>query len=921
MIRPWAYLDPKDRETFRTVIAFLNKRLAEQGTIDWALKLQLGQRIERLAVEDLLTGPGARDLVEPWASAWRLIEESWSQPQSQGRDGTAIYGIQKRLRAGDRSGAVVSAIVDLVAPRLKVEPINAWRWNHVKKPRKPKTIDHIVSAGLTSGDLVDLNVLELAKLNDLAFLASLANALEAAVNHGLDMARRLGWTEARSFTGLGFLYRVYYTQPTRRGGEDGELDAFHHGIAPSVKLLHAVVRKISDLDPATTQNFALRWRSNGSPVHLRLWAAMSREAQVTPADEVADFLIALDQDRFWDVHGFSEITELRAVRFRDMNAGAQKVIVARIKRGPPRDHWPKKVDPAEVKKAQLYWSLRELRRIEVGGGVLPHRAKAWLEAHAAQFAELAEMRIDEGFAGGVTFSRREAKPDAKFDTLSGVERLRALEVALGTGRRGWDDDPAESADDWINQQGNADKVLADFETNNNGGDEFPKVWNRFGWAHRPRQQDGQAQQDAELSAKADRVLGLLNQLSDATLSSAIEGICAWLDAWEKHAVKLPLALPIWLRLWPIAVEVTNRKPDENRDEDLTVIANANDDENDRHGSAALNTPAGKLAGVFFEAWRTHTGPLKPFHDGGDLRQMRDTLIATDGRSGLLVRYRMIEYLPYFLSADPDWAKEHLITPLRKDDGAALALWQAVGRNRFVGRKVLEGIGTVMAERANDRRLGRETRRRLVFFLVIESLHAFRDGRDPAVPNPRIQQMLRTLDDEVRASAANAIQQFVRELSAKATTNAPEDSEEQEDPASAAALFRTAAAPFLREIWPQERSLATPGVSGALADLPATSGEAFAEAVDAIARFLVPFECWSMINYGLYGDEGEAKKLSVIDDEAKAQALLKLLDLTIGTSEGAVIPHDLTDALDQIRSVAQRAAEQPSFRRLAAAARR
>ncbi len=178
-----------------------------------------------------------------------------------------------------------------------------------------------------------------------------------------------------------------------------------------------------------------------------------------------------------------------------------------------------------------------------------------------------------------------------------------------------------------------------------------------------------------------------------------------------------------------------------------------------------------------------------------------------------------------------------------------------------------------------------------------------------------------LDVEVRASAANAIQQFVRELSAKAATNAPEGREEQEDPASAAALFRTAAAPFLRDVWPQERSLATPGVSGALADLPATSGEAFAEAVDAVARFLLPFDCWSMVDYGLYGGEGEPKELAIINDEAKAQALLKLLDLTIGTSEGAVIPHDLTDALDQIRSVAPALADSPVFRRLSAAARR
>jgi hypothetical protein len=325
--------------------------------------------------------------------------------------------------------------------------------------------------------------------------------------------------------------------------------------------------------------------------------------------------------------------------------------------------------------------------------------------------------------------------------------------------------------------------------------------------------------------------------------------------------------------------------------------------------------------VFLAACPSLPSGAEAFPADSMQKQMRDIVIAAEGRSGLIAKHRMIGALPYFLRADPDWAKKHLIAPLLKDDGAALALWRAVARSRYVNREVLESIGADMAERAIDRRLGRETRCRLVFFLVVDSLHGFRNGEKPAVSNPRIQQMLRTLDDEVRASAANAIQQFVRDLSAKAGTNAPEDGEEQEDPASAAALFRTAAAPFLREVWPQERSLATPGVSGALADLPATSGEAFAEAVDTIARFLVPFECWSMIDYGLYGDEGKAKKLAIINDEAKAQALLKLLDLTIGTSEGAVIPHDLTDALDQIRSVAPALVESPVFRRLSTAARR
>jgi hypothetical protein len=279
---------------------------------------------------------------------------------------------------------------------------------------------------------------------------------------------------------------------------------------------------------------------------------------------------------------------------------------------------------------------------------------------------------------------------------------------------------------------------------------------------------------------------------------------------------------------------------------------------------------------------------------------------------LIARHRLVEELPYFLRADRNWTQQHLIAPLLNDDGASLALWRAIARRTHFN-EVLQIIGGAMAERATDRRLGRETRQRLVFSLVVESMHAFRENRSPAIPNPRIQQMLRLLDDEVRAAAANTIPQFIRDLSKKQTAG--------ENTPSAADLFRSAAGPVLREVWPQERSLATPGVSSALSDLPATSGEAFAEAVEAIDRFLVPFQCWSMINYGLYGEDSGTRKLALIDSEAKAKALLHLLDLTVGSVEGAVIPHDLTDALDQIRSVAPSLTEKPAFRRLSTVARR
>jgi hypothetical protein len=104
-------------------------------------------------------------------------------------------------------------------------------------------------------------------------------------------------------------------------------------------------------------------------------------------------------------------------------------------------------------------------------------------------------------------------------------------------------------------------------------------------------------------------------------------------------------------------------------------------------------------------------------------------------------------------------------------------------------------------------------------------------------------------------------------------------------------------------------------------MPAIAKGAFAEAVDAIDRFLVPFDCWSMLDYGLYGDEDGESKLAGIDTEEKAAALLQLLDRTIGTSEAAVVPYDLATAPDQVEAISPRLVESSIFRRLAAAARR
>ena len=908
-MRPrWANLNELDRAAYRATITFLVGRLEERATVDWALRLKPNDTIKRLALLELIDSPDGRKISEPWRSAWRLIEESWNNPEVDGHTSTGAYDAQHRLRAGDRSGSLITAIVKLVAPRLKIEPFSGLHLHYRKLPRRPKKVEDLFVARLTSGEIIDPGVLELGGLTDRSFLLSLALGLDAAVVRGLDIARRIGWCGEGNLWQLGGLHRVYYVPVAERADGEHEPDEFHQGIAPSVKLLHAVVSRFVDIDNPSAIEFVRRWKLTNSPILLRLWAALSKDSRVAPANEVSALLMSLDDRRFWNLHNYPEITELRAKRFGELEHQEQAALTARIRKRPPRNQWPRKADANRVKNDRLYWAVRELQRIKITGALLPKREKAWLDARIHEFPALAQMtRLDDGFLNTPKARWVPPNPDSRYDLLAGEERLKALQASLSSARGGWDDDPATRAADWIRQPKNPVQVLVDLESISDGGAAFPRVWEQFGWAHSPATGQDEDTTQRDLTVESARVLSIIDKLPEATVRQAIDGISHWLFEWKRRVVVLPEGPSVWLKLWPIAVEATNAQQPIEEEIHLNTVVQSSDD----HGPMdldTLNTPAGELVGVFLAACPND----RPFDVDGAPRRMRDAIIAVTGRSGLIARHRMIEVLPYFLRAAPDWTREHLITPLIADNSEAIALWRAIARQTHFS-DVLKIIGGPMAERATDRRLGRETRCSLVFSLVIECLHAFREQREPAVSYARIQQMIRLLDDEVRACGAEAVQRFVHDISASREGGQASPSPED--------LFRAAAAPFLQLVWPQERSLATPGVSRSLANVPATAREAFAEAVETIEHFLVPFECWDMLDYGLYGEEDDKPKLSTIDNHEKAAAFLRLLDLTIGSAEGSVIPYDLADALDQVRRVAPNLAKNQVFRRLATAARR
>ncbi|MCY3839116.1 MAG: hypothetical protein OXH09_10810, partial [Gammaproteobacteria bacterium] len=741
--------------------------------------------------------------------------------------------------------------------------------------------------------LVKPQDLGLLGVKSIEFLMAVANTLEASMRYGMDAGRRIGWDGGEQLWPLGQLHRIEYND------ERNDADEFHSGIAPVVKLLYRVVEHLAELDAEAASPFVKGWGLQRSPIDVRLWAASAKNRALASPREVGEFLLSLDDRQFWDLHVHPEIAAMRARRYSELDLQTQAAIVSRLREKPPRSHWPKQAEPDRVKEAREFWAARELRRIELAGGSLGAPAAVWLSSRVDQFKELAELGLEEGLPVGARAEWiGEAAPDRRYDSLRGETRLRALERAWGTKTDHWRGDPARS---WLREGRNSRDTLDDLKSGDIRPDEYPALWNQFGMAHAPTE-------DAECNRReAETVLALVRQLSLDTMQKAIQGLSEWFNAWSLVVVGVDGWEETWLHVWPAAVSATNAYYKDDDEGNLSVVVSGGDPDAPMDLDV-VNTEAGHLVGVFLQACPTiESDEQNPFENNVGLGRVRDELVRTQGQALLIARHRLTAALHYFVQADEAWAKANLVDPLVADNANTPALWRAVS-SRVLRRDVLKLIGRHVAERATDRKLDGDTRRRLLRSLVGEALGAFLEQREPAVGHARLHQVLRLVEDEMRSSAAHVVVDFIEQVGDMQGRNAAD-------------VFLTAGARFLEEVWPRDRSLVTPGVAKAFAELPAASGEAFSAAVDAVMSLLVPFDCHMLMDFGFGTGRTEGEGLEVIGDQAKARALLDLLDATLGPDEDATVPYDLSDALAHIELVDRRLAESRQFRRLATAARR
>ncbi len=889
----------RNNEAVNTVFTFIRGRLEERKVLEWAIKSTSNPNINRSAIKLLLQIDGA-SLSEPWRTAWRMVEESWSNSLV---DPTDLYYVRDRLDAGERSGSVIQAISELVRPGIEIKT----SFNSAQTRRKYHNLHDLIEISLTSGELLNPAELGLNNLtsNDIGFMVALANTLDAVVMHGIQIGRSVGWKGDDHLWVLGGLSRVDYDKTVQNFDID-EPDAINNGIAPAVKLLHEVVSMLAGVNTKEATRFVQRWKTRENAVHLRLWAAISKNPRITPAKEVGEFILSLGISEFWLNESYPEIAEMRASRFCEFDRAMKDAIVVRTRKGPPLELWPRSVRSNIERKDRVAFAIQELKRIQSKGGKLSQKAISWMDSVFVEFPEL--KNIDPSVSKNQRTSMIAhdlPRSDGRLDGITGIDRLHALEEVLSPygGGRG------NGAATWIKTPRNTLLLIQDLESLKQEEGEYPRVWEHFGWSHTPMTVKEDLDTTRDLSFESIRVIELLNKLSKETLVSARRGIVNWLDSWRDIVVEETGWVEVWCRIWPIVQESTNRELIPNH----TSIEHYSSDA-DWLDLDTLNKPEGRLIEVFLAACRHSIKHKKMYSEQSHLLRVRDSIVNASGVSKSIAIIRLTVYIDHFLSIDPVWTKEHLISPLRRHSGEVLAQWQMIGR-KFRSTDLLKIIGQEISNRTRDSRLDKQTRHNLAHNVVTDSLHAFLVCRSPALSNNRVQQMLRNVDDETRAYSADTVRRFLVAWSS--------GNDQKHNPPDAAEVFQSAIVPFFKNVWPKERSLATPGVSKALAGIPVCAQDAFAEAVDVIDHLLVPFDCRSLYVYGLRStsDKDTYNLLHQIDDENKAKALLRLFDHTIGSTENAIYPYELGDALGQISKVAASLSDSQAYRRLTALARR
>lgn len=861
---------PVDDEVWRATRLFIDERMTERSVMAWAAGLGPQAGAERRAVRDAVF-TRSEEMVEPYITGWRCVLESWRDGTAEDPDMT-VFEIREAIGRGSDPRLYLDAIVRLAAPRLKVQPRSP-----LSRPVSgaPKKVGDLLAIDFEHDHHVKLGEVGLAACEDTRVWQELLDRVEGALFSALHVAERLGMTWSANW-----IARVY---PKDDEG-DSDPDEYRSGLVAITRLHSAALARLGALDAQAGAARVRTLESRPWPLARRIWSAAAINTDLVDGEQLAAWLAGLTDEELWRVHDHPELAELRAARFADIPQDVREAFEKRVRRGPPAKVFRRSLPPARRAERKRGDTFAELRRLQREPGTLSAASLAWMTENADTDPAWADDDLYGTSAPDLPSSRRELD-------LAAPNAIADLEKALT-------DNPYGSGRDTLDAIAQHWDEVFDHLRANPSFLSYGRVVGALAFGLKDLLSVADETNPEEVAVKrTSDFVELLKSVPTSARNAAASGVAYWFEHGMERLPGDPRMPLLWLAWWPHAAAATNveREPEPDwpfEDEPST----------EKLASKAANSPVGRMIYAWFSLFPTGEAALRAFDDPVRLAS-RDAILATAGEAGRQSLYGLLLRLRFLNQIDPNWTRTRLLGLLGEHDGVVPELWDAISRINLLPSEALAPIAHEMVQRVSDRRLAPEVRARLAERLILPVAIALADGEAPPVGLEDTGQFLRLGGPEVRATCARALTRWTA------------------DSKPAESFFRTAVLPILERGWPKDRSAQSHDVADSFAPLPAAAGSAFAEAVDAIGDFLMPFDVWSLFEYRLYRSDEGGRELAYPNDEPEARALLTLLDRTIGEEEGAVVPHDLDLALVALVNSWPAATKDRRYQRLTALARR
>lgn len=307
---------------------------------------------------------------------------------------------------------------------------------------------------------------------------------------------------------------------------------------------------------------------------------------------------------------------------------------------------------------------------------------------------------------------------------------------------------------------------------------------------------------------------------------------------------------------------------------------------------ALNSSSGRLAEVLLK--RITKGPEHELSD--DVRVRLDTLLNTPAQAGRLARVRIAADVGFLFDRVPTWTTEKLIPLFDWSSPEASDLWTARKYSKYIGSPGLVGL----TKAPFLEMFGRTD-------LPVEDLRTFASWMTAILISNQNGAKYPLAPAESRAALRRAGVSVLTSVGHRLAIEM-----ERAKPEQKKAQWQKVVGPVFQALWPLDIELQTHATTFKLVQLLLATGEAFPDAVDAVAPFIRPEE---------HNKNTSVFSISNAPDVLYTAAPDKMLDLVVATvgdaPAGSV--YALNKVLARLRTAAPQLANTRTFQKLTVSA--